>query len=104
MPPGPLVPVDWLLVELTAAPERSSPPATPEASANGGAGLTDEKLLAVPEVAERFGLSEDWLYRHWKVVGGVKLGRKVLRFPASALPRYLAAQHAAQHAAQRKAP
>lgn len=60
-----------------------------------GAGAPDESLLTVQEVAERFGVTPDWLYRHWKAVGGVKLGRKVLRFPASALPRYLAARRKA---------
>jgi hypothetical protein len=58
--------------------------------ANGAS--PDEQLFTVQEVATRFGLTPDWLYRHWKAVGGVKLGRKVLRFPASALPRYLEAQ------------
>jgi hypothetical protein len=71
--------------------ELLSPIGEQPASTNG-AGLPDESLLTVQEVAGRFGVTPDWLYRHWKAVGGVKLGRKVLRFPASALPRYLAAR------------
>jgi predicted DNA-binding transcriptional regulator AlpA len=55
-----------------------------------------DQLLTVQEVADRFGLTPDWLYRHWKAVGGVKLGRKVLRFPANTLPRYLAARRKAR--------
>ena len=54
-----------------------------------------QQLLTIQEVADRFGLTTDWLYRHWKSVGGVKLGRKMLRFPASALPRYLASRRKA---------
>ena len=76
------VPAGWLLELL---PPNGGPPA-PVATT----GTPEESLLTVQEVAERFGVTPDWLYRHWKVVGGVKLGRKVLRFPAGALPRYLA--------------
>jgi hypothetical protein len=79
-----------VLLELLAGRGGGVPTSTP-ASANG-AGAPDESLLTVQQVAGRFGVTEDWLYRHWKAVGGVKLGRKVLRFPASALPRYLAAR------------
>jgi excisionase family DNA binding protein len=49
----------------------------------------DEKLLTVDEVAEQFGLTSDWLYRHWQAIGGVKLGRKVLRFPTTAVRQYI---------------
>jgi hypothetical protein len=72
--------------------EPGAPARAPAATSANGADTPDEQLLTVQEVATRFGLTPDWLYRHWKVVGGVKLGRKVLRFPASALTRYLAAQ------------
>lgn len=87
LPPGAAVsvPREWLL-ELLAAPGPAPAPAPPAA---------DEPLLTVQEVADRFGVTPDWLYRHWKAVGGVKLGRKVLRFPAAALPRYLAARRKA---------
>ncbi len=85
LPEGAAVPVPraWLL-EILA----ESVPAPVQTSANEA----DEQLLTVQEVADRFGLSKDWLYRHWKAVGGVKLGRKVLRFPATALPKYLASR------------
>jgi hypothetical protein len=92
LPAGTAVPVPReMLLELLAGGLDTSPPAT-----NGGAGTADEQLLTVQEVADRFRLTTDWLYRHWKAVGGVKLGRKVLRFPASALPRYLAARRKAR--------
>jgi predicted DNA-binding transcriptional regulator AlpA len=90
LPAGTAVPVPReVLLELLAAPAAPTP-----ASANGAA-TPAEQLLTVQQVADRFGLTPDWLYRHWKTVGGVKLGRKVLRFPASALSRYLAAQRKA---------
>jgi hypothetical protein len=92
LPAGTAVPVPReMLLELLAGGLDTSAPAT-----NGGAGTADEQLLTVQEVADRFRLTTDWLYRHWKAVGGVKLGRKVLRFPASALPRYLAARRKAR--------
>lgn len=84
LPAGSAVPVprEWLLALLKpAAP--SPVPTTAEPA--------HTQLLTVQEVAERFSLSRDWLYRHWRQIpGAVKLGRKVLRFPATALPRYLA--------------
>ena len=87
-----LRPESELLLELLEAPGAGVQSTTPPASANGGASTPAERLLTVQEVADCFGLTPDWLYRHWKMVGGVKLGRKVLRFPADALPRYLAAR------------
>lgn len=91
LPTGSALPVPVeLLLDLLATPT-----APPEASAKGGAGTPDERLLTVQEVAARFGISEDWLYRHWRAIGGMKLGRKVLRFPASAVQVYLAAQRKA---------
>lgn len=91
LPPGTAIPVprELLLDLLEGAPAPALAP-----SANG-AGTPDEQLLTVQEVATRFGLTTDWLYRHWRTVGGVKLGRKVLRFPASEIARYLAAQRKA---------
>ncbi len=94
LPPGSSVSLsrDWLLAELEATPAAQAVPAL--ASANGG-GSSDEQLLTVQQVAERFGLTPDWLYRHWKTVGGVKLGRKVLRFTAPGIASYVAAQRKA---------
>lgn len=88
------VPRELLLEILSPNGGMASAPAVPATSANG-ASTPDEALLTVRQVADRFGVTQDWLYRHWRAVGGVKLGRKVLRFPASALPRYLAAQRKA---------
>jgi excisionase family DNA binding protein len=91
LPAGTAVPVPReLLIELLAAP------AAPTGASANGAGKPDEQLLTVQEVAERFGLSEDWLYRHSKDVGGVKLGRKVLRFPPSAVRQYIATKSKAR--------
>lgn len=81
LPAGSAVPVprEWLLALLEPMPAPLPP--TPAET---------DQLLTAGQVAERFGLSRDWLYRNWKSIpGAVKLGRKVLRFPATALPRYL---------------
>jgi predicted DNA-binding transcriptional regulator AlpA len=81
---GVMVPREWLLELLDGSAVQTS--------ALGTTVPTDEQLLTVQEVANRFGLTEDWLYRHWKDVGGVKLGRKVLRFPPGALRQYITAK------------
>jgi predicted DNA-binding transcriptional regulator AlpA len=92
LPAGTAVPVprEMLLELLEAIPHHGA-----ELPSANGTGTPNEQLLTVQEVATRFGLTTDWLYRHWKAVGGVKLGRKVLRFPASDIARYLAAQRKA---------
>jgi predicted DNA-binding transcriptional regulator AlpA len=79
-----MVPGKWVLELLDGTPVQTSAPT------NGAP--ADEELLTVQQVATRFGLTEDWLYRHWKAVGGVKLGRKVLRFPPSALRQFITAK------------
>src|SRR5688572_8438368 len=94
LPVGTAVPVPReILLELLDAPALQ-PSARP--ASNGAAAAPDEQLLTVREVAERFGLTSDWLYRHWRAVGGVKLGRKVLRFPASAVREYIATKSKAR--------
>jgi len=75
---GVSVPREWLL-ELLTVPVDAPVPLEPP----------DDKLLTVDEVAAQFGLTRDWLYRHWQAVGGVKLGRKVLRFPTTAVRQYI---------------
>ena len=84
LPTGAAVPVprEWLLTLLEPAPASSV--STPEPA--------DEPLLTADDVAARFGLSKDWCYRHWRAIGGVKLSRKVPRFPATAVRRYLASR------------
>jgi len=38
------------------------------------------KPMTVREVAKALGVTEKWIYRHWRNLGGVKLGRRKLRF------------------------
>ncbi len=47
-----------------------------------------DRYLTAGEVAERLGLSDDWVYRHSDELGAVKLGGAV-RFPERAVVRYL---------------
>lgn len=45
--------------------------------------------MNVTQMAARLGLSKDWYYRNWRRLGGVKLSRKAVRFPVTAVQRYL---------------
>jgi predicted DNA-binding transcriptional regulator AlpA len=82
------IPATWIRELLDAQPAPGTAPLP---------GTDDDHLLAADEVAARFGLSRDWLYRHWKgIPGAVKLGRKVLRFPVSGIRQYLNAHRSAK--------
>src|SRR5262245_9250699 len=50
---------------------------------------TDDRALTAEEVAERLGLSVEWVYRHKSKLGGRRLSHRVVRFPESAVVRYL---------------
>jgi predicted DNA-binding transcriptional regulator AlpA len=79
MPPGSLVPVDWLLAELEAALV---------ASANGApAPVSPDRMLSAAEVGEMLGTTERWVYTHADQLGGKRLSRRCLRFPESAIRR-----------------
>jgi predicted DNA-binding transcriptional regulator AlpA len=56
---------------------------------NGSPVPVDEHRLNVTQMAARLGLSKDWYYRNWRRLGGVKLSRKAVRFPVTAVQRYL---------------
>ena len=56
----------------------AAPPAAPD------------RMLTVPEVAERLRASRRFVYAHRKVLGGVALSKRALRFPEAAVARYLA--------------
>lgn len=53
---------------------------------------SDEQLLTAHQVAERLQVSVRWAYRHAGRLGAVKLSENKLRFPESALRRYLKTQ------------
>jgi predicted DNA-binding transcriptional regulator AlpA len=46
-------------------------------------------LLTLKEAAKRLNQSKDWLYRHWKEVGGKKLGPKSIRFAVEDLEMFI---------------
>jgi hypothetical protein len=86
LPPGSAVtvPCEWLL----------------EVVSNGSAPNADEvpeKMLTAPQVAEMLNIGgeesktpERWVYAHAEKLGGKRLSRRCLRFPESAVKRYLA--------------
>ena len=47
-----------------------------------------DRYLGASDVADRLGMSTDWIYRHADELGGVKFGGAV-RFPERAVVRYL---------------
>lgn len=51
--------------------------------------LAAERWLTAEEVAERLGVSVRWCYDHADQLGGKRLSRRCLRFPESAVRRYL---------------
>src|SRR5437879_13684115 len=60
---------------------------------NGGPALTTaepDRMLTVPEVAQRLRASRRFVYAHRKALGGVALSKRALRFPEAAVARYLA--------------
>lgn len=61
---------------------------------NGGVPVTaraePERLLTVPEVANRLQVSREFVYAHQQALGGRALSRRALRFPEGAVTRYLA--------------
>jgi excisionase family DNA binding protein len=82
------VPREWLL-ELLA----DAPPAPVQTSAILPAAESADRLLTIDEAAARLGVTKDWIYHHRKDLPfAVKLGRKVLRFSAQKLERYLEAR------------
>ncbi len=51
-----------------------------------------DRYLTVPEVAQRFGVTEKWLYRHKAQMPHSQPSRKVLLFPERAIERWFAAR------------
>lgn len=58
------------------------------AMANGN-GHGPDKLIDVADVAVYLKQSPDYVYRHWKQLGGRKLGNKSIRFVRADLDRWL---------------
>jgi excisionase family DNA binding protein len=51
--------------------------------------IKDNGLMDVEQVAEYLRQSPDWVYRHWKQLGGRKIGAKSIRFYRSDLDHWL---------------
>ena len=67
------------------------------AKMNGGNGgsapavsTEPDRMLTVPEVAQRLRVKTRFVYAHRKALGGVALSKRALRFPETAVDRYLA--------------
>jgi excisionase family DNA binding protein len=48
------------------------------------------RYLTVEEVAEALGVSASWVYKHKGLLGGVRLGKRLWRFPEPEVTRLLA--------------
>ena len=57
--------------------------------AEGVSPAEPERLLAAEDVAARLGVSDRWVYDHAALLSGRHLSRRCLRFPESAIRRYL---------------
>lgn len=85
------VPREWLL-KLLETPPQPDPLQTSATPARAPAEAED-RLLTIDEAAERLGVTKDWIYHHSKKLPfAVRLGRKVLRFSAVKLERYIEAR------------
>lgn len=83
------VPREWLL-ELLAGPTY---PETPPVQTSGMPADGEDRLLTIDEAATRLGVTKDWIYHNSKKLPfAVRLGRKVLRFSAVKLERYIEAR------------
>jgi len=56
----------------------------------------DDRLVSADEAADFLGYSKDWIYRHWKKIGGRKIGAKGLRFSRHDLERWATSRKAIQ--------
>lgn len=45
--------------------------------AKTGSPFTERRYLTVPQVAAVLQVSTDWVYTHWRKLGGMKLGGKI---------------------------
>src|SRR5262245_5274980 len=59
-------------------------------SVPGPKAAAPDLALTAEEVAERLGVSVEWVYRHKAKLGGRRLSHRVVRFPESAVARCMA--------------
>ena len=65
-------------------------------AANQNDHVPDDRLVSADGAADFLGYSKDWIYRHWKKIGGRKIGAKGLRFSRHELERWAASRKQAQ--------
>ena len=75
------LPREALLEALADAHETDAGPESPTAEA--------DRLLPADDVATLLGTSVRWVYDHQAQLGGRRLSRRCLRFPESAVRRYV---------------
>jgi excisionase family DNA binding protein len=78
LPAGTVVPVPRELLLELCANGSTAPVAEPT-----------EHMLTAEEVAQLLNTPKGWIYNHTKELGGKRLSRKCLRFPETAVRRYL---------------
>jgi predicted DNA-binding transcriptional regulator AlpA len=59
---------------------------------NGNGHAPEDRLVSAEDAAKFLGYSKDWVYRHWKKIGGRKIGVKGLRFSRHDLERWAASR------------
>lgn len=60
-----------------------------ESTKNGSRDLSLEPVFTVSEVAAWLKCDESFLYHNWRMLGGKKISRKMLRFPKSAIENFI---------------
>lgn len=76
-PKIPVIQIHDLLYVNTNAPGDSRPERTPQ---------EQDRAIGVVEAAEQLDLSEDYVRRNWKKLGGHVIGRRI-KFPLSTIQR-----------------
>ena len=83
------IPNDAMIVQLRVSELRELITDAVREAVNKNATAPTE-LLKLEQAARRLNQSKDWLYRHWKEVGGKKLGPKSIRFAVSDIEKFIA--------------
>jgi excisionase family DNA binding protein len=48
-----------------------------------------DRYLSAAEVAERLAVSRSWVYKHKRLLGGIRIGHRMWRFPQAGIQAYL---------------
>jgi excisionase family DNA binding protein len=80
---------DPLVVQLTVEELRALVVDVVRTELSARIGNGSRRLLTVEEAAEFLGYSKDWLYKHWRKVGGKRIGGRGVRFDAADLESWI---------------